>query len=57
MYIVSITSIILLITKGYSASVRIIYKRTSRVRDITALRLPRVTRGIASLYKTLPNLY
>jgi len=57
MYIVSITSIILLIAKGYSASVRIIYKRTSRVRDITALRLPRATRGIAGLYKTFLNLY
>jgi len=54
---VSITSIILLITKGYSISVRIIYKRTSRVRDITALRRPRVTRGIAGLYKTFLNLY
>ena len=57
MYIVSIASIILLITKRYSASVRIIYKRTSRVRDIIALGLPRVTRGIAGLYKTFPNLY
>ena len=57
MYIVSITSIILLITKGYSTSVGIIYKRTSRVRDITALRLPRVTRGITGLYKTFLNLY
>ena len=54
---VSITSIILLITKGYSTSVGIIYKRTSRVRDITALRLPRVTRGIIGLYKTSLNLY
>ena len=50
MYIVSIASIILLITKGYSAGVGIIYKRFSRVRDITVLRLPRTTREIASLY-------
>ena len=54
---VSIISIILLITKGYSAGVGTIYKRTSRVRDITALRLPRATRGIVGLYKTSPNLY
>ncbi len=57
MYMVSIASIILLIAKGYSTSVRIIYKRFSKVRDITALRLPRATRGIAGLYKTFPNLY
>ena len=50
MYIVSIASIILLITKGYSASVRITYKRSSRVRDITALRLPKATREIIGLY-------
>ena len=54
---VSITSIILLIAKGYSASVGIIYKRSSRVRDITALRLPRVTKGITGLYKTFLNPY
>ena len=53
----SIASIILLITKGYSTSARTIYKRTSRVRDITVLRLPRVTRGITGLYKTFLNLY
>ena len=53
---VSIAFIILLIAKGYSASVGIIYKYSSRVRDITALRLLRVTRGIAGLYKTFPNL-
>ena len=55
MYIVSITSIILLIAKGYSTSIRITYKRSSRVRDITALRLPRVTRGVAGLYKAFRN--
>ena len=53
---VSIASIILLIAKGYSAGVRTIYKRSSRVRDITALRLLKVTRGIAGLYKMFPNL-
>ena len=53
---VSIASIILLIAKGYSASVKTIYKRFSRLRDITALRLLKATRGIAGLYKTLPNL-
>jgi len=47
---VSIASIILFITKGYSAGVRIIYKRFSRVRDIMVLRLPKVTREIAGLY-------
>ena len=57
MYIVSIASIILLITKGYSTSIRIIYKYTSRVRDITVLRPPKVTRGIVGLYKTFLNLY
>ena len=57
MYIVSIASIILLITKRYSASVGIIYKRFSRVRDITVLRLLRVTKGIAGLYKTFLDLY
>jgi len=54
---VSITSIILLIAKEYSASVRTIYKRFSKVRDIMALRLLRVTRGIAGLYKTFQNPY
>jgi len=53
---VSIASIILLIAKGYSAGVGIIYKRFSRVRDITALRLLRATRGIVGLYKMFPNL-
>ena len=57
MYIVSITSIILLIAKEYSTSVGTTYKRSSRVRDITILRLPRVTRGIVGLYKTFLNLY
>ena len=50
MYIISIASIILFITKGYSAGVKTIYKRFSRVRDIMALRLPKVTKEIASLY-------
>ena len=50
MYIVSIASIILLITKGYSAGVGTIYKRFSRVRDIITLKLPKVTKEIASLY-------
>jgi hypothetical protein len=49
-YIVSIASIILFITKRYSTSVRIIYKHFSWVRDTTALKLPRVTGEIASLY-------
>ena len=53
---VSITSIILLIAKGYSAGVRIIYKRSSRVRDTTVLRLLRATREIVGLYKTFLNL-
>ena len=53
---VSIASIILLIAKGYSTSVRIIYKRSSRVRDITALRLLRAIKEIAGLYKTFLNL-
>jgi len=57
MYMVSITSIILLIAKGYSAGVGTTYKRSSRVRDITALRLPRATRGVIGLYKTFPNPY
>ena len=57
MYIVSITSIILLIAKGYSTSVRTIYKRFSRVRDIIVLRLPRATRGITGLYKIFLNPY
>ena len=57
MYIVSIASIILLIAKGYSASIRITYKRSSRVRDTIALRLLRATKGITGLYKTFPNLY
>ncbi len=47
---VSITFIILLIIKGYSAGVGIIYKRFSRVKNIIALRLPRATREIAGLY-------
>jgi len=47
---VSIAFIILLITKGYSTSVRTIYKRSSRVRDIIALRLPRATREITGFY-------
>ena len=50
MYIVSIAFIILFITKGYSASVKTIYKRFSRVRDTTALKLPRVIKEITSLY-------
>ena len=50
MYIVSIASIILFITKGYSAGVGTIYKRFSKVRDIMALRLPKATGEIASLY-------
>ena len=53
---VSIASIILLIAKEYSTSVRTIYKCFSRVRDITVFRLLKVTRGIAGLYKTFPNL-
>ena len=53
---VSIAFIILLIAKEYSAGVRIIYKRSSRVRDITAFRLLRVTKGITGLYKTFLNL-
>ena len=40
---VSIAFIILLIAKGYSTSVKTIYKRFSKVRDITALRLLRAT--------------
>ena len=54
---VSITSIILLIAKGYSTGVRIIYKRSSRVKDIITLKLPKVIRGIIGLYKTFLNLY
>ena len=50
MYIVSIASIILLITKRYSVSVGTIYKHFSRVRDIIVLRPPRVIGEIASLY-------
>ena len=50
MYMVSIASIILFITKGYSASIKITYKRSSKVRDTTALRLPKKTREIAGLY-------
>jgi len=57
MCMVSITSIILLIAKEYSAGVKIIYKRSSRVRDITVLRLLKVIRGIMGLYKTFLNLY
>ena len=53
---VSIAFIILLIAKGYSASVGITYKRFSRVRDIIVFRLLRATRGIIGLYKTFPNL-
>jgi len=47
---VSIAFIILLITKGYNASIGIIYKCFSRVRDIMALRLPRATREIVGFY-------
>ena len=50
MYIVSIASIILFITKGYSTGVGIIYKHFNRVRDIMVLRLPRATKEIISLY-------
>ena len=50
MYIVSIAFIILLITKRYSVGIGIIYKRFTRVRDIMALRLPRIIGEIASLY-------
>ena len=50
MYMVSIASIILLITKGYSARIKTIYKCSSRVRDTMALRLPKTTREIAGLY-------
>ena len=50
MYIVSIASIILFITKRYSTGVGTIYKYFTRARDITALRLPKTTREIASLY-------
>jgi hypothetical protein len=49
-YIVSIAFIILFITKGYSAGVKTIYKCFSRVRDITALKLPRVIKEIISFY-------
>jgi hypothetical protein len=49
-YIVSIASIILFITKRYSAGVRTTYKHFSRVRDIIVLKLPRVTGEIISLY-------
>ena len=57
MYMVNITFIILLITKGYSAGVGTTYKRFSKVRDTTALRLPRATREIAGLYQTFSNPY
>ena len=57
MYIVSITFIILFITKGYSTGIEIIYKCFSKVRDITALRLPKATREIAGLYQTFSNPY
>ena len=50
MYIVSIASIILFITKRYSTSVGTTYKRFTRVRDITAFRLLRITEEIASFY-------
>ena len=53
---VSIAFIILLIAKEYSAGVGTIYKRSSKVRNITAFRLLRATRRIAGLYKTFPNL-
>ena len=57
MYIVSIASIILFITKGYSAGVGTIYKHFSRVRDIMAFRLPKTTGEIASLYQTFLTPY
>ena len=57
MYIVSIASIILFITKGYSTGVKTTYKRFNRVRDTTALRLPRTTGEIVSLYQTFSTLY
>ena len=50
MYIVSITSIILFITKRYNVGVGTTYKRFTRVRDITALRLPKITKEITSFY-------
>ena len=57
MYIVSIASIILFITKGYSTGVKTIYKRFSRVKDITALKLPKTTKEIISLYQTFLTPY
>ena len=50
MYIVSIASIILLITKRYSTSVGTIYKHFTRVRDIMVFKLPKITKEIASFY-------
>jgi len=50
MYIVSITFIILFIIKGYNASIGIIYKRFSKIKDIMALKLPKATREIIGLY-------
>ena len=50
MYIISIASIILFITKKYSISIGIIYKCFNRVKDITALKLPKVTGEIVNLY-------
>ena len=57
MYIVSIAFIILFITKRYSIGVGTTYKRFTRVRDTTALRLPRTTGEIASLYQTFSTPY
>ena len=50
MYIVSIAFIILLITKKYSTSIRIIYKRFTRVKNIIVFKLPKTTKEIISLY-------
>jgi hypothetical protein len=56
-YIVSIASIILFITKRYSVSVETIYKHFNWVKDIIALKLPKVTREIVSLYQTFLTPY
>ena len=57
MYIVSIASIILLITKRYSTGVGTTYKCFNRVRDITVLKLLKVTKEIISLYQTFSTPY
>jgi len=54
---VSITFIILLITKKYSASVGIIYKRFSKIRDIMAFKLFRAIQEIVGFYWTFLNIY